>query len=70
MLTVVSFSAADEVAASAQQYAMMTAMVDGHGGAARFSCYFAHRDERCRSRSQIDNKEAWRAVLVTARLFS
>jgi hypothetical protein len=60
MLTVVSFSAADEVAASAQQYAMMTAMVDGHVGSAQFSCYFAHGDERCRSRSQIDNKEAWR----------
>jgi hypothetical protein len=32
VLAVLSFNAADDVAAIARQHAMMIAMVDGHGG--------------------------------------
>lgn len=69
-MAVLSFAAADDMAASAHQRAMMIAMVDGHGGCGSVRGYFVDGDERGRGRSEIDNKEVRRAVLVTARLFS
>jgi hypothetical protein len=66
MLAVLSFNAADDVPASAQQHAMMIAMVGEHAGYGEFTGYFAQGDERRRGRSEIDDKKARRVVLVTA----